>query len=332
MTNLSSENLVAQFAGTRVLVLGDAMVDAYQWGEVLRMSPEAPVPVVSVTRKDQRLGGAANVALNLAALGANTLLCGVVGDDEAGRQFKELLARENLATTGIVVAQDRPTTIKTRIISSGKHVLRIDEESDADLADEGGFIHHLANVFNGFRPEVVILQDYNKGVLTPKLIQTVIGWCKKTNIPTVVDPKKKNFLAYQGVTLFKPNLKETRDGLQMHIDPNQDSSLLAGAAALKQALDAEQILMTLSEYGILHLGPGGLFRQPAFPRHIVDVSGAGDTVVSVAALALAKGLKPETLTTLANLAGGLVCEQVGVVSIQPLDLQSAYNHYLSAGK
>jgi rfaE bifunctional protein kinase chain/domain len=325
MTKQSSEALVAQFAGTRVLVLGDAMVDAYQWGEVRRMSPEAPVPVVSIARKDQRLGGAANVALNLAALGANTLLCGVVGADEAGRQFKELLARENLAVEGIVVAHDRPTTIKTRVISGGKHVLRIDEESDSDLSDEGGFIHHLANVFNGFRPEVVILQDYNKGVLTPKVIQTVIGWCKKTSIPTVVDPKKKNFLAYQGVTLFKPNLKETREGLQMHIDPAVDSSLLAGAAALKQALEADSILMTLSEHGVLFLGEGGPFRQSAFPRHIVDVSGAGDTVVSVAALALAKGMGPETLTTLANLAGGLVCEQVGVVSIQPEALQLAWN-------
>ena len=292
------------------------------------MSPEAPVPVVSITKRDFRLGGAANVALNLLALGANTLLCGVVGDDDAGKTVRNLLLEAGLTADGMQTTLDRPTTVKTRVIAGGKHVLRIDEESADDLVDEGSFIHHLANQFNGFQPEVVILQDYNKGVLTPAVIKHVITWCNRNRIPTVVDPKQKNFLAFKGVTLFKPNLKELREGLAMKVDASSEASVLAGAAALKEALGAQSVLLTLSEHGVLFLGEQGPFRQKAFPRHIVAVSGAGDTVVSVAALALARGFSPAHLTTLANLAGGLVCEQVGVVSIQPELLQQAFNDYL----
>lgn len=320
------KDLFASFSQKTVLLIGDGMVDAYMWGNVNRQSPEAPVPVVDVFRQEKRLGGAANVAKNLSALGARTIFCGFVGDDENGEIFKDLLTTNGLEHTGLYTVSGRPTTVKTRVIAHNKHILRVDEEVTDALPDYAPFIQRLAQIINMEPIDVILFQDYDKGVITPQVIQAVVHLAHQHNIPTVVDPKKKNFMAYEGVTLFKPNLKEIKEGLQIQFNARNDAELKNAVAKLRAALSAEMVLLTLSELGVYIQFEGGEKHLPAFERQIVDVSGAGDTVVSVAALALAGGCNPEHIAFLANLAGGLVCEEVGVVPINKEKLlQEALN-------
>jgi D-glycero-beta-D-manno-heptose-7-phosphate kinase len=318
------EQTFTNFNNLRVLILGDVMIDGYLWGKVERISPEAPVPIVSVTKIENRLGGAANVALNIAALGATPVICSVVGDDEKGKLFDSLLAENNLSNTGIVKSTARPTTVKTRVISSGQHLLRVDEEKTSALSstEQELLLQRFEVLVKTEKFDVVIFQDYNKGVLTEQVIEKVTTRCNELNIPTAVDPKKDNFLAYKNVSLFKPNLKELREGLKVDINGNLLDSVKSAVLKLEGILQNKTTLVTLSEYGVV-VNQNGLFTHiPAHDRKIIDVSGAGDTVISVAALCLALKLEPEILANLSNLAGGLVCEKVGVV---PIDKDQFFN-------
>lgn len=311
------------FAGcelTHLLVVGDVMVDAYLWGRVDRISPEAPVPVVQVTHRSARLGGAANVALNARALRAKATIATVIGDDADGDRIESLLREQNLPTDGIVRSKQRRTTVKTRVISGHQHVVRVDEEQEDDLSTDDGtrLLERIASVLDAQRPDAIVLEDYNKGVLTEAVITGVIRMANEKGIPVAVDPKKKNFLAYQGVDLFKPNLKELREGLKTDVDPTDDSSMSRAVNLLEEKLSNRMTLVTLSEHGAFAHDNDGPSRIAAHKRKIVDVSGAGDTVIAVAAMALAQGLDARGIAALSNLAGGLVCEEAGVV---PIDLE-----------
>lgn len=323
---MDTDSILQSFADTRVLLLGDLMIDQYTWGTIERMSPEAPVPVVRVHKKESRLGGAGNVAINCIALGGNTLPVGIIGDDDAGKMVKQLFAKRGLSTDGLLTTS-RPTTIKTRVIADDKHVVRVDEEDATYPEDDSQMVRHVVKCIEDFQPEVIILQDYNKGVLTKEVIANAIAKARELNIPTIVDPKKVNFLEYRGVTLFKPNLKEITEGLEIEIRPDSLKELDGGVSQLKEKLNAQGVLLTLSEHGVYIDSQDEKQHIPAFERNIVDVSGAGDTVVSVAALALAHKMSPKDIALIANLGGGLVCEHVGVVPIEPKDLEREYTLY-----
>jgi rfaE bifunctional protein kinase chain/domain len=300
-----------------VIVIGDVMIDAYLWGKVDRISPEAPVPVVAINQKENRLGGAANVALNLKTLGANPIICSVIGDDERKDEFAALLENNGFSQAGIIHAKNRITTIKTRVISQGHHLLRIDEEMSSAISEsyEDALIARVAQLINTEKIDVIIFEDYNKGVLTKKVIKEVIALANAAGIPTAVDPKKDNFFEYKNVSLFKPNLKELREGLKLDFDKKNKSELITAVTQLESHLNNKISLVTLSELGVLVKESEKITLIPAHLREILDVSGAGDTVISVAALCLAANIETENLAALSNLAGGLVCEKVGVVPI-----------------
>ena len=305
------------FSRTTALVVGDVMVDAYLWGRVDRISPEAPVPVVQVTDRSARLGGAANVARNIHALGAKPIVVSVTGDDDQARALEGLLLLEGLSADGIVRSAQRRTTVKTRIISGHQHVVRVDEEMESDIlpAEEDLLLERVRQLLEASRPGVVILEDYNKGVLTERVIAGVIAAAKERGIPVAVDPKKKNFFSYRGVDLFKPNLKELREGLKIDLRGGDLEGLRKAVVMLEERMDNSASLITLSEHGIYVHAADEAHVLPAHPRKIVDVSGAGDSVIAVAALCLAQRLPWRTLAAWSNLAGGLVCEQVGVVPV-----------------
>jgi rfaE bifunctional protein kinase chain/domain len=302
----------------RVLIIGDVMIDNYVWGKVTRISPEAPVPVVSVDRKEQRLGGAANVALNVQSMGATPILCSVIGVDREGERFLELMLENNLAPKGILKSRERITTVKTRIIGNNHHLMRMDEEIDYDITphETGLFLQRISYLLDKQKIDVIIFEDYDKGLITEPLIREVVNRARKLKVPVVVDPKKKHFMNYQGATLFKPNLKELKEGLKVDFDHSSEKELNRAVEQLKTKLKIDLALITLSEHGIYVHGRKVRKRIPAHVRNIADVSGAGDTVVSVAALCLAAGLKPEVIAQIANVSGGLVCERIGVVPIQ----------------
>ncbi|MEE1142337.1 MAG: bifunctional ADP-heptose synthase [Bacteroidales bacterium] len=310
-----------KFNSLNILIIGDVMIDAYWWGGVNRISPEAPVPVCAVNDKESRLGGAANVALNIAAMGANPILCSVVGDDYQGHQLCELMKKQNMDTNGIVFSSNRPTTVKTRIIGNKTQMLRIDEETDANisLSEEKIFLDKIESIINTEKINAIIFQDYDKGVITEGVITKIIEIAKRKNIPVTVDPKKRNFTAYKNVDLFKPNLKELKEGLKIDFD-NVDKDVLVEASLLlhyKQKID--KVFITLSERGVFMMDftkkEAEITMLPACLRKISDVSGAGDTVISLATLCLALGLDSQTIANVSNFAGGLVCESVGVVPI-----------------
>ena len=212
------KKLFQTFNEKKVLIIGDSMIDAYLWGEVNRTSPEAPVPIVEVKKHENRLGGAANVALNLKALGANPILCSVIGTGERGVLFVKLMKESNLSTEGILSTNKRKTTIKTRVIAENKHQLRIDEEETSPILQADEFLKLTISLMDDI--DVVILQDYNKGVLTPEIIEGVISSANKKRIPTIVDPKKLNFNSYKNCTIFKPNLAEIKAGMKVDFDAN----------------------------------------------------------------------------------------------------------------
>lgn len=297
------------------------MVDAYLYGQVDRISPEAPVPVVSLTSRKNMLGGAANVALNIKALGATPLLFSVIGNDQKSHEFIELMAKESLDIIGILQSTERITTTKFRIIGNKNQMLRVDEEITSDLtpAIENLLFEKICSVIQTHSIQVIVLQDYNKGVLTKSLIEKVIGLAQTSNIPVVVDPKKKNFESYQGVKLFKPNLKELREGLKTDFHVSDKLSLIESISLLQERQQIEMVMVTLGDEGIVvRFKTNDQYKvhaQSAHLRSISDVSGAGDTVISVAALGVALGVDPQTIAFIANLAGGIVCEYAGVVPI-----------------
>lgn len=316
----SLTDLFSAFNKLHVLIIGDVMVDAYVWGRSTRLSPEAPVPIVHVARTEQRLGGAANVALNVQALGATPLLCAVIGTDAGGDQLLRLLHERSLPAEGIIRSAHRPTTVKQRILAHGQQLLRIDSEVETNLnAEESA---QLLAAYDDLLPraDVVVFEDYDKGVLSEVIINECIARARQRGIPTVVDPKKKNFLAYQHCTLFKPNLKELREGLKLEFgEPDTDRpGFEAAVARLREVLMPEIVLVTLSEHGVFAQQDEQKTYLPAHLRTISDVSGAGDTVISIAALCVALGCPVAFTAALANLGGGLVCEQVGVVPVEKL--------------
>jgi rfaE bifunctional protein kinase chain/domain len=309
--------LFKAFNGKRVLVIGDVMTDAYIKGQVTRMSPEAPVPVVDLQEQEQRIGGAGNVALNLIALGAKAILASVIGQDNAGKELEQMLQNAGIQTTALVVSAQRKTTIKTRVLSNGKQMLRIDSEDQHDLQpNEEALLKANISALLAEGIDGVLLEDYNKGVLTTALIQWIISEANSRNIPIAVDPKKKNFFAYAGCTLFKPNLKELKEGLHIDFNFQQDPVALHTAIEqLQHQISSRYTLVTLSENGVQLFDGQKHQHYPAHRRNIADVSGAGDTVIATTTLCLICGASPEQMAALANLAGGLVCEHPGVVSI-----------------
>lgn len=316
----------SDFERLTVLIIGDVMLDRYLYGSVERISPEAPVPVVQLTGRETRLGGAANVALNVKAMGATPLLCSVIGTDAAGEEFLELMRWHELPTEGILRHTDRPTTTKTRVMAGAQHLLRIDEEITNDLApdDERQLLDAAFQLLERRVVQVIIFQDYNKGVLTRQTIERLLAEASRRQIPTAVDPKDRNFWAFKGASLFKPNLKEIRRQYPGVIQPADLASLQAAAGFIRARLGNHISLITLSDKGIfVEAGDGGCL-IPTQPRVIADVSGAGDTVISVASLALALGIAPREMALLANLAGGQVCEKPGVA---PLDRRLLAQEY-----
>lgn len=321
---MKSTELFEHFKGKRILVLGDVMLDAYLRGKVNRISPEAPVPIVSLEKEEDRLGGAANVAINLVALGAAPILCSIVGDDKEGQRFLNLVKDATIDTKGIVVSSNRITTVKTRVIGNNQQLLRIDsEQTHPLLQDEENAIIQRVNELLETGIDAIIFEDYNKGVLTEKVISEVIKLAKHFNVVTTVDPKKDNFLAYKNVTLFKPNLKELKEGLSLEFDYEKDyPAFLNAISTLKSHLNNQISFVTLSEHGVFIKQEAEQFHETAHLRTIADVSGAGDTVISVATLCLVAGLPIQRIAQIANIAGGLVCETSGVVSIDSEQLKS----------
>ena len=313
------KNVFNEFSTKNIIIIGDVMIDTYIKGKVSRISPEAPVPVVKFESKENRLGGAANVALNIKALGAKPFILSVVGNDENGKLMEKLINENHLPKDGVIYSDERITTVKTRIIGNNQQLIRIDSEEVGDISKrlEFSIVERLKEIVSNNKIDAIILQDYNKGVLTVKVIEEVIEFANQNNIPTAVDPKKENFLAYKNVSLFKPNLKELKEGLDIDLEFSNDNkeSFLNTISILKQKINPKYTFITLSEHGVFINENDNNYFIPAHLRTIADVSGAGDTVISVAALCLACDLKPELIAEISNLAGGLVCEKVGVISI-----------------
>lgn len=314
-------DLFESFNKLNVLIIGDVMVDSYLWGTVDRISPEAPVPIVSVSKRENRMGGAANVALNIKSLGANPILCSVVGNDKKGEEFIQLLEKRHMETRGVLKSKQRLTTTKFRVLGNNVQMLRVDEETDNILQhdDNSKLYEKFLEIIDDTRIDVIIFQDYDKGIITPTLIKEIVEMANRKNIPIAVDPKKKNFKAYKNVSLFKPNLKELKEGLNVDFDSSNKEELESMAGKLKALLNSKMIMVTLSEDGVfIDFSDETANNSEIIPSHIrsiSDVSGAGDTVISVASLCLACNTSPYLLATLSNLAGGLVCEEVGVVPI-----------------
>ncbi len=313
--------LFRSFNGLNIMIIGDVMVDSYLWGKVERISPEAPIPIVALRKKENRMGGAANVAMNVRALGANPILCSVIGTDEKGEQFLDLLKKEKISNEGIIRSVRRITTTKFRIFGNAFQMLRVDEEIDHDLVERDylTMIRVIDKILSSVKVDCIIFQDYDKGVITPNLIREVVARAGKKGIPVTVDPKKKNFLEYRDVTLFKPNLKELMEGLGLHGSGTEEKAVIAAAHRLRVKLNSRYVLATMSEKGVLlsmkNQQEESVLVLPAHMRMISDVSGAGDTVISVASMCLACGCTPYEIAYISNLAGGLVCEEVGVVPV-----------------
>lgn len=328
---MNYKDLFDKFNGLRILVIGDVMLDAYVMGKVNRISPEAPVPIVSLENEDARIGGAGNVALNLLALGAKPIICGVIGEDSSGDKLLNLFEKNGISTDGLVKSMVRKTTVKTRVISNKQQLLRIDSESTFPLleSEEIKLNNTIQNIINqGI--DGIIFEDYNKGVLTDSVIQNTIKIAKEKDIPTAVDPKKENFLSYKGVSLFKPNLKELKEGLNLNFDFNSNKELFEkGIELLEEKLQNEISFVTLSENGVFIKNQTEKYYVPAHMRSISDVSGAGDTVIAVATLCLISGASTKQIAEISNLAGGLVCEKSGVVSISKNELLKEVSELLS---
>lgn len=319
---MNFNELFQQFKHIKVGVLGDVMLDTYWWGNVERISPEAPVPVVALQKQELRLGGAGNVATNLAALGANVTTISVVGKDDAATQLTQLLTQQKINANYLVVDENRPTTNKTRILSKNQQMLRLDAEAtnDVDAAIEEKLYQNIQQYITTDKPHVLILQDYNKGVLTTSLIQKTIALCKQQSVITTVDPKKKNFFAYKGVTIFKPNLKEVKEGLNTSLSAINQTTLQEVHQQLQQQLQHQISFITLSEKGVFYNTNFNSQIIPTHIRNIADVSGAGDTVISVASLVYATTQNMHLAAEMANIAGGLVCEEVGTAPINATKL------------
>ena len=326
LTKEQLNQLFEDFNSLNILIIGDVMVDAYYWGKVDRISPEAPVPIVAVEKKESRLGGAANVALNIQAMGATPILCSVIGNDDEGKEFVNLVAKNQQTDRGILRSNNRRTTKKTRIIGNHHQMLRVDAEDiqPIDKTEEKDFFDRIKNIVEDQKVDAIIFEDYDKGVITATLIEKVVALAQKKSIPTAVDPKKRNFMSYKEVDLFKPNLKELKEGLKIDLNVNNTAELEKAINQLEAKLQNKHTLITLSEKGVYVHSRENQEKHhiKAHHRDITDVSGAGDTVISIATLCLATNLDLRLMAEIANLAGGLVCENVGVVPIDKAALKA----------
>jgi len=314
------EQVFSKFSELNVLIIGDAMVDSYLWGKVDRISPEAPIPIVTVTKQENRLGGAGNVSLNIQALGATPILVSIIGNDEKGRIFADLMKENKLINDGIFVDKTRMTTVKTRIISGGQQISRVDQEISALINDEfeKSVYERITQIIDNKNINIIIFVDYDKGLITPGLIKNVITLAKSKNIITAADPKSRNFNNYQMVDLFKPNFKEFKDGLKLQIEKTDMEELKKVSENFKKENQIGLLFITLSELGVFLTNGVSQNYYPSEVRDIADVSGAGDTVIAAASLCLAAGMPIPFMAQLSNLAGGLVCEKLGVV---PIDVE-----------
>ena len=316
------DTLFQSFNTLKIGVIGDVMLDTYWWGKVERISPEAPVPVVAVSKKEQRIGGAGNVALNVASLGAAVNVISIIGNDDEGKQLVSLLNDNNINTDFIILNNERITTNKIRIISRNQHMMRLDAEVTTALTIHteeillNAFIKYVADV----QPQLVILEDYNKGLLTKNVIEKVIAICKENNILTAVDPKRKNFFEYKGVDIFKPNLHEIKEGLNILGEEISEKLLGEMHDLLTEKLQHKISFITLSEKGVFYESGMEKAIIPTHIRSIADVSGAGDTVIAVASVVYAATKNVRLMADIANIAGGMVCEEVGTVAIDKIKL------------
>jgi rfaE bifunctional protein kinase chain/domain len=328
---MNFDHLFQQFPQLKVGVIGDVMLDTYWWGKVDRISPEAPVPVIAVTNKEQRIGGAANVALNLQALNTNVFIISVVGKDDDGDLLSELVQKNNINANYLVHSSNRITTNKIRIISRNQHMMRLDAEITDDIndEDENRLLDSVKNFIDTVKPHVIILEDYNKGVLTESAIAKVIALCKQHNIIVTVDPKRKNFFSYAGVDIFKPNLKEVRDALNIISEKVDAESLKDIHLQIAAKLQHKISLITLSEKGVFYQSGNDGNIISSHVRSIADVSGAGDTVIAVASLVYAATKDIHLTAAMANIAGGLVCKEVGTVAINKVKLLDECRRLLS---
>ncbi len=317
MATTDYKELFKTFSSVKIGIIGDMMLDTYWWGNVERISPEAPVPVVTVDRKEYRIGGAGNVALNLASLGSPVTVFSVIGEDEDGHHLTSLLNDKKIATGFLLKSAARITTNKMRVISRNQQMMRLDLETIQPLnsKQEEELIGQVEKFIREDSPAAIIFEDYNKGVLTEKVIRTVIDLCKSNSILTTVDPKRKHFFDYRGVDIFKPNLKEAREALNLLIEEINEKTLTDIHQKLKVALQHRISFITLSEKGIFYQDEQFARMVPSHIRNVADVSGAGDTVIAVATLIYALTGNTRMMAEIANLAGGLVCETVGTVAI-----------------
>jgi rfaE bifunctional protein kinase chain/domain len=321
---MESIQALEEFKSLKVLIIGDVMIDEYMWGKVDRISPEAPIPVVAIERREERLGGAANVALNIKSLGAEPILCSVIGNDLKAELFKNLCLSSKIQTIGIIESHHRLTTTKTRIIGHSQHLLRVDDEIDKPLniEEEDLFTQRIFQIFDTVKINAVLFEDYDKGCLTPKIIEKVVSEASKRKIPVTVDPKHRNFMNYKNIDLFKPNLKELAIGLKTDINK---SKLLEQLPMLCHTLMQQQghkaIMVTLSELGMFIMNQQESYHIHTQVRDLADVSGAGDTVIATATLCLALGMSLYDIANISNIAAGIVCEKVGVVPITKEELK-----------
>ncbi len=317
---------MVQFNNKNILVIGDVMLDSYLFGNVERISPEAPVPIVDVIIKQDKLGGAANVAANIKNLGGTPIICSIIGKDQKSNIFIDLLKKMKINTNYIYQSENRITSNKTRIIGNNHQMLRIDEEIKTDLGkDQNDFIIIIEKIFKNEEIDCVLFQDYDKGILNETIINHVISKSNSLNIPIIVDPKKNNFSLYNNVTIFKPNFKEFKEGI--NLSDSDRLQLLENGSKILHKKGIEIVFVTLSENGIYisYKNEGKIINKiiPGISREVVDVSGAGDTVAAVSAM-LIGNTNIEEIAKISNLAGGIVCEEVGVV---PINLKKLIEEY-----
>jgi rfaE bifunctional protein kinase chain/domain len=317
MSFIDFDKLFNRFSEIKVGVVGDVMLDTYLWGHVERISPEAPVPVVALDKKELRMGGAGNVALNLVSLGAQVSIITTTGQDEDGKSLKQLFESKGIITDYLLQSEKRITTNKARIISRNQQMMRLDSEitKDLDRDDEEALLNNIRAYIETEKPAILIFEDYNKGVLTEGLIRDVIGICRDHKVVTAVDPKRKNFFSYKDVDIFKPNLKEVKDGLNLLIEDVNKETLNDIHQQLHAQLNHRISFITLSEKGVFYQDINSAKIVPSHIRNIADVSGAGDTVIAVASLIYAATGRVDMMAEVANIAGGLVCEEVGTAAI-----------------
>ena len=313
--------IVARFPSLRVAVVGDLMLDRYLLGDIERISPEAPVPVVLVSDRRDAPGGAANVAANVVATGARCHLVGVVGADAAGVALHDALATAGIDNSRVLTVPDRPTTTKTRIVARGQQVCRVDEEADHDVAEET-LARVTALALEALEEsDILLLEDYDKGTLAPTLIPVLIDRARSRGMPIVVDPKYRHFYSFAGATVFKPNRRELESALGTPIDATEPDPY---RAAYRRA-NAEHLLVTLGAAGMTLVGPKETVHVPGIRRDVYDVSGAGDTVTAWVGLALAAGAGIEEAAVLANVAAGIEVGKPGVATISVEELLAAYD-------